>query len=80
MRTLTFTIQFSDGATITGKASSASAELEVPVEYTGDASRLGDVFVESDLGFLEWFLVNRCRALGATLNLEAVGEYERFAQ
>lgn len=76
-------VRWEDGAWVRVEASAESPETEVAVRCEGEAQRLtpgGKLFAAASVGFLEWWMRNAARRTGGTVEVEATGEFERWAE
>jgi len=80
MLTLTCTLRFPDGVSVTARLNAASPEAEYPVTYEGALDRLPKQFKESDAEFPEFMFKTLGKRLGAELEIEKHGQYDRWAE
>ena len=80
MLALTCKLQFPDGATITARLEAASPEGEYRVAYEGAVDRLPKHLDQSDVGFMEFTFKAWASQLGAELQIERQGQYDRWAE
>jgi len=76
MRTVTCTITFEDGATVTAKAAAKAENERVIFQFSGDLARIRALPEKGTLGFLEWYLTGCAANFGGELKTVAEGAYQ----
>jgi hypothetical protein len=80
MMTMTCKLTLPDGAAVTATLKAASPEGEFPVAYQGPVERLPESPAQSDTAFLLLIMNDAAQVLGATIEINYDGQFERFAE
>jgi hypothetical protein len=78
MRTTRYTIKLPDGDVVVAKAASNSAQEDATIEYFGAVDKLGKAETGT-MQFFEWFVRERGRLLGASVEIATEGDYDGVA-
>jgi hypothetical protein len=76
VKVITCKLTLKDGDTIVARASSPAPDAEVPILYTGAIQRLGNLCQTANLPFLDFWIRERARNLGAEIEIQLEGSYD----
>ena len=76
MRTITCTLTFTDGKTVTAKAAARLEDEQVLYQFSGEILRLPALPEKDTLGFLEWYMKGCATNFTATYEVDAEGDFE----